>query len=162
METLLLGRGRHLQCIPRRQCCSGKHALGTGVADDKAIYAYVPAIIRYYLAEDPILNNVETLLMTSASDREHVCSNHGDNTSSRQSVSPAATACSSVHTVQPSSSKKSFALRILAEPRNYIAQPTLALSTAPCFIDGRVEPQPRRSPPVCSVRRKGRTSFPED
>ena len=49
------------------------NALGTGVADDKAIYAYVPKLIRYYLNEDPVLDNVETLLMTDAAARQHVC-----------------------------------------------------------------------------------------
>ncbi len=51
------------------------NALGTGVADDKAIYAYVPRIIKYYLGEDPILNNVETLLLTDDKARDHVCAN---------------------------------------------------------------------------------------
>ncbi len=51
------------------------NALGTGVADDKAIYAYVPKIIRYYLGEDPILDNVETFLMTDPVQRQHVVDN---------------------------------------------------------------------------------------
>ena len=54
------------------------NALGTGVADDKAIYAYVPKLIRYYLNEDPMLDNVETLLMTDAAARQHVCDNLHD------------------------------------------------------------------------------------
>ncbi|HBY63234.1 MAG TPA: hypothetical protein DEH78_25715, partial [Solibacterales bacterium] len=48
------------------------NAIGTGVADDKALYAYVPRIIRYYLDQDPILNNVETFLLTEPSHREYV------------------------------------------------------------------------------------------
>src|SRR5208282_5595729 len=48
------------------------NALGTGVADDKAVYAYVPAIIKYYLNEDPVLNNVETFLMSDPAERHHV------------------------------------------------------------------------------------------
>ncbi len=51
------------------------NAFGTGVADDKAIYAYVPAIIKYYLSEDPILNNVETYLLTDAKQRAYVKEN---------------------------------------------------------------------------------------
>src|SRR5205085_12222876 len=51
------------------------NALGTGVADDKAIYAYVPEMIRYYLAEDPVLDNVETFLMSDDAQRQHVCAN---------------------------------------------------------------------------------------
>ena len=115
------------------------NALGTGVADDKAIYAYVPAIIRYYLSEDPILNNVETLLMTSDTDRQHVCDNlHqyvvkavGESGGYGMLIGPHSTA----------DQRDDFRVRIQNEPRNYIAQPTLDLSTAPCFIDGRVEPR---------------------
>lgn len=51
------------------------NAFGTGLADNKALYAYVPRIIRYYLNEDPILNNVETFLLTEARERQHVLAN---------------------------------------------------------------------------------------
>ena len=51
------------------------NAIGTGVADDKALYAYVPKIIKYFLDEDPILDNVETFVLTDDSERQHVCSN---------------------------------------------------------------------------------------
>lgn len=115
------------------------NALGTGVADDKAIYAYVPAIIRYYLAEDPILNNVETLLMTSDSARDHVCANLD-----KYVVKAVGESGGYGMLIGPHSTKQQqdeFRERILAEPRNYIAQPTLALSTAPCFIDGVIEPR---------------------
>ena len=68
------------------------NALGTGVADDKAIYAYVPRIIKYYLGEDPIIDNVETLLMTDDAQRTHVAI--GSSSSwSRRWASRAATAC---------------------------------------------------------------------
>ncbi len=115
------------------------NALGTGVADDKAIYAYVPAIIRYYLGEDPILNNVETLLMTSDSEREHVCNNLD-----QYVVKAVGESGGYGMLIGPHSSleqRNEFRARIREEPRNYIAQPTLDLSTAPCFIDGRVEPR---------------------
>ena len=115
------------------------NALGTGVADDKAIYAYVPAIIRYYLGEDPILNNVETLLMTSDPDRKEVCENMD-----KYVVKAVGESGGYGMLIGPHSSKQQqdeFRERILAEPRNYIAQPTLALSTAPCFIEGTVEPR---------------------
>jgi len=115
------------------------NALGTGVADDKAIYAYVPAIIRYYLGEDPILNNVETLLMTSDSEREHVCNNLD-----QYVVKAVGESGGYGMLIGPHSSleqRNEFRARIMEEPRNYIAQPTLDLSTAPCFIDGRVEPR---------------------
>ncbi len=116
------------------------NALGTGVADDKAIYAYVPRMIKYYLAEDPILNNVQTLLMTDDSAREHVLANLqqyvikavGESGGYGMLIGPHSTA----------SQREEFRLRILQEPRNFIAQPTLALSTAPCFTaDNLIEPR---------------------
>jgi uncharacterized circularly permuted ATP-grasp superfamily protein len=116
------------------------NALGTGVADDKAIYAYVPEIIRYYLGEDPILENVETLLMTNRLQREHVCHNIdqyvvkavGESGGYGMLIGPHSTA----------EQRDDFRARIQAYPRNYIAQPTIALSTAPCFTEGgHVEPR---------------------
>ncbi|MBV8552533.1 MAG: circularly permuted type 2 ATP-grasp protein [Acidobacteriaceae bacterium] len=115
------------------------NALGTGVADDKAIYAYVPKIIKYYLGEDAILKNVETLLMTEDAAREHVCSNlHkyvvkavGESGGYGMLIGPHSTA----------QMREEFRLRIQDDPRNYIAQPTLSLSTAPCFVEGRIEPR---------------------
>ena len=115
------------------------NALGTGVADDKAIYAYVPHIIKYYLGQDPIIDNVETLLMTNDTERTHVVDNlhHfvvkavGESGGYGMLIGP------------HSSDEQRAAMRqrILADPRNYIAQPVLALSTAPCFIEGAIEPR---------------------
>jgi uncharacterized circularly permuted ATP-grasp superfamily protein len=115
------------------------NALGTGVADDKAIYAYVPKIIKYYLDQDPILDNVETLLMTERTERAHVIDN-------LQSFVVKAVGESGGYgmLIGPHSSADQRALmreRITADPRNYIAQPVLALSTAPCFVDGAIEPR---------------------
>jgi len=115
------------------------NALGTGVADDKAIYAYVPKIIKYYLNEDPILENVETLLMSDAAQRDHVCQKLdqyvvkavGESGGYGMLIGPHST----------SEQRSEFRDRILAEPRNYIAQPTINLSTAPCFVDGTIEPR---------------------
>jgi uncharacterized circularly permuted ATP-grasp superfamily protein len=115
------------------------NALGTGVADDKAIYAYVPQIIRYYLNEDPILDNVETLLMTDRTHRAHVLDNLqrfvvkavGESGGYGMLIGPQST----------EAQRAGMAERIAADPRNYIAQPVLALSTAPCFIDGAIEPR---------------------
>jgi uncharacterized circularly permuted ATP-grasp superfamily protein len=116
------------------------NALGTGVADDKAIYAYVPKIIKYYLGEDPILNNVQTFLMTDEKERQHVCSNLekfvvkavGESGGYGMLIGPHSTA----------EQRSEFRDRILQDPRNYIAQPTISLSTAPCFVeDGRIEPR---------------------
>lgn len=113
------------------------NAIGTGVADDKALYAYVPAIIRYYLNEDPILDNVETFLMTDPAQRQHACENLdklvvkavGESGGYGMLIGPHSTA----------EQRDEFRERIQADPRNYIAQPTISLSTAPCFIDGNVE-----------------------
>lgn len=116
------------------------NALGTGVADDKAVYAYVPKIIRYYLNEDPILDNVETFLMSDDAEREHVCNNL------HQFVVKAVGESGGYGMlIGPHSSEQQcedFRAKILHDPRNYIAQPTIALSTAPCFVEGgAIEPR---------------------
>jgi uncharacterized circularly permuted ATP-grasp superfamily protein len=113
------------------------NAIGTGIADDKALYAYVPAIIRYYLNEDAILPNIETYLLDDESQRSHVLANLdklvvkavGESGGYGMLIGPHSTA----------EQREEFRRRIVAHPRNYIAQPTLALSRAPCFIDGQVE-----------------------
>jgi len=115
------------------------NAIGTGVADDKALYAYVPAVIRYYLDEEPILQNVETFLLSDPAQKSHVLENLdklvvkavGESGGYGMLIGPHSTAAE----------RQEFRERILADPRNYIAQPTLALSRAPCFIDGQVEPR---------------------
>src|ERR1700685_598191 len=113
------------------------NAIGTGVADDKAVYAYVPQIIRYYLGEDPILANVPTYLLNDASQRKYVLE-HLD----QLVVKAVGESGGYGMLIGPQSTKQQreeFRARILADPRNYIAQPTLALSCAPCLIDGEVE-----------------------
>ncbi|MGA3043740.1 MAG: circularly permuted type 2 ATP-grasp protein, partial [Bryobacteraceae bacterium] len=115
------------------------NALGTGVADDKAIYSYVPKIIRYYLGEDPIVDNVETFLMTDRAQRDHVCGNLD-----QYVVKAVGESGGYGMLIGPHSSREQqaeFRERILADPRNYIAQPTLTLSAAPCFMNGRIEPR---------------------
>ncbi|MBK8025084.1 MAG: circularly permuted type 2 ATP-grasp protein [Chloroflexi bacterium] len=112
------------------------NSVGTGIADDKAVYAYVPAIIRYYLGEDAILGNVETYLLEDEKQRAHVRANLdklvvkavGESGGYGMLIGPHSTAAE----------RETFARQIQAMPRNYIAQPTLALSTAPCFIDGKI------------------------
>jgi uncharacterized circularly permuted ATP-grasp superfamily protein len=116
------------------------NAFGTGVADDKALYAYVPAIIKYYLDEDPILNNVETYLLTDAKQRAHVKENLeklvvkavGESGGYGMLVGPQSSAAE----------REEFRRRIDADPRNYIAQPTLSFSRAPCLLeDGSIGPR---------------------
>jgi uncharacterized circularly permuted ATP-grasp superfamily protein len=113
------------------------NAIGTGVADDKALYAYVPAIIRYYLNEDPVLNNVETFLMSDPVQREYALVNLdklvvkavGESGGYGMLIGPHSTAAQ----------REEFKARIQADPRNYVAQPTISLSAAPCFVDGGVD-----------------------
>ena len=109
------------------------------MADDKAIYAYVPKIIRYFLDEDPILDNVETFVMNDDTERDHVLGQLdkmvvkavGESGGYGMLIGPHSTA----------KEREEFRRRILADPRNYIAQPTISLSRAPCFFDGVVEPR---------------------
>jgi len=115
------------------------NAIGTGVADDKAIYAYVPEMIRYYLKEDPILHNVETYLCLEDKQRQHVLANLD-----KLVVKAVGESGGYGMLIGPHSTKEQqaqFADLIKANPRNYIAQPTLSFSRAPCFIDGHVEPR---------------------
>jgi uncharacterized circularly permuted ATP-grasp superfamily protein len=116
------------------------NALGTGVADDKALYAYVPAIIRYYLREDPILDNVETYLMSDPPQRRHVLGQL-----EKYVVKAVGESGGYGMLIGPHSSaeqREEFRRRIEADPRNYIAQPTINLSKAPCFLDnGLIEPR---------------------
>lgn len=113
------------------------NAIGTGVADDKAFYYYVPQIIRYYLGEDPIINNVETYILTDDKQRKYVLA-HLD----RLVVKAVGESGGYGMLIGPHSTfdqREEFRRRISANPRNYIAQPTLALSRAPCFVNGDVE-----------------------
>jgi uncharacterized circularly permuted ATP-grasp superfamily protein len=115
------------------------NAFGTGVADDKAIYAYVPAIIRYYLGEDPVLNNVETYLMTNPAMRQHTLENLDKLVVKAVGESGGYGMLIGPHSTEEE--REEFKRRIEAEPRNYIAQPTLSFSRAPCLIGDRIEPR---------------------
>jgi uncharacterized circularly permuted ATP-grasp superfamily protein len=116
------------------------NAPGAGVADDKVVYAYVPAIIEYYLNEKPILPNVETFLCEDPEQRAYVLENL-----EHLVVKPANESGGYGMLVGPHSTKKDqamFAELIKNNPRNYIAQPTLSLSTAPTLTDkGTLEPR---------------------
>jgi uncharacterized circularly permuted ATP-grasp superfamily protein len=120
---------------------AGKVALanapGNGVADDKVVYAYVPDMIRYYLGEDAILPNVPTFLCWRDTDRQHVLQNLD-----KLVVKAANEAGGYGMLVGPHSTQEqrdAFALKIEANPRNYIAQPTLALSRVPTLIGDHLE-----------------------
>lgn len=113
------------------------NAPGTGVADDKAIYAYVPKIINYYLAEEPILPNVPTYVCWERRDRDYALE-HLD-----QLVVKATNEAGGYGMmIGPQASQKEredCAQRIQADPRNYIAQPTLALSRSPTLVEDHIE-----------------------
>ena len=113
------------------------NAPGTGVADDKAVYSYVPRMIRYYLDQEPILDNVETFLCREpeglAYTLEHlenlVVKAVGESGGYGMLVGPHASR----------EERETFAAKLRTQPENYISQPVLALSRAPCLIDGRLE-----------------------
>ena len=113
------------------------NAFGNGVADDKAVYAYVPKLIKYYLGEDAILSNVETYLCREPAALSHVLANLDKLVVKAVDASggygmligPASTAAE----------RDEFRRKIEANPRGYIAQPTIALSQHPTFFDGRLE-----------------------
>ena len=115
------------------------NAIGTGIADDKAIYAYVPDIIRFYLSEEPILPNVETYLLSKEADRQYVLAHLeelvvkavGESGGYGMLIGPHSTAIE----------REAFRSKILAEPRNFIAQPTLTFSRSACFTGERIEPR---------------------
>ena len=114
------------------------NAPGTGLADDKLIYTFVPDMIKYYLKEEPLINNVKTYLCARVSDLNFVIDNLKDLV-----VKSVSEAGGYGMLIGPHSSKieiENFAAKIKANPRNYIAQPTLDLSTVPSLSDGEVYP----------------------
>jgi uncharacterized circularly permuted ATP-grasp superfamily protein len=113
------------------------NAVGTGVADDKALYAYVPAIVKFYLSEEPLLANIHTYVLSNPQDRAYVLEHLGDLVVKAVGESGGYGMLIGPHST--AAEREDFRERIVADPRNYIAQPTLALSRAPCFIDDVVE-----------------------
>jgi uncharacterized circularly permuted ATP-grasp superfamily protein len=115
------------------------NSLGTGVADDKAVYALAPEIIRYYLKEDPILPNVETYLPLDPRTLDHVLSHLENLVVKRVDESGGYGML-----MGPYASKaeiEEFRRRVAAEPRAYIAQPVISLSSHPTWIDGKLSPR---------------------
>ncbi len=115
------------------------NAPGCGIADDKAVYPYVPEMVRFYLGEEPLIGNVPTFLCERAEDRAHVLANldklvvkltHGSG-GYGMLVGPHATRAEI----------EAFRARILARPADYIAQPTLALSTCPTLVEQGIAPR---------------------
>src|ERR1700722_9850909 len=113
------------------------NAPGAGVADDKVIYAYVPQMIKYYLGQDPIIANVPTYLCWDDKQRDHVLKNLDTLV-----VKPANESGGYGMLIGPRASRaerQDFAARVKANPRNYIAQPTLSLSRSPVIVGDRIE-----------------------
>ena len=115
------------------------NAVGNGVADDKAIYAFVPAMIRYYLNEEPLLKNVPTYQLGNADEREYVFANMATMVVKKTNES------GGYGMLMGNAASEEEMLRykteILKDPRQYIAQPIINLSSAPCYMNGRLKPR---------------------
>ena len=115
------------------------NAIGTGIADDKSVYPYVPDMIDFYLGEKPLLSNVPTFVLRRPEDLAYALANLADLV-----VKEVHGAGGYGMLIGPTASKaelESFRARILANPEGYIAQPTLALSTCPTFVDQQLAPR---------------------
>ena len=115
------------------------NAPGTGVADDKSVYAYVPDMIRYYLGEEPLLANVETHLCRRPEDLEYTLDNLENLVVKRVGESGGYGMLVGPHSTP--GERKEYAKQMRANPADFISQPVLALSRAPCLIDGGFEPR---------------------
>jgi uncharacterized circularly permuted ATP-grasp superfamily protein len=113
------------------------NAPGTGIADDKVMYSYVPKIVKYYLGEDVILPNVPTYICSDPGDRRYVLENLGKLVVKAANESGGYGMLVGPHST--AAEREEFARRIDAAPRNYIAQPTLSLSRVPTIVDGSFE-----------------------
>jgi uncharacterized circularly permuted ATP-grasp superfamily protein len=115
------------------------NAMGNGVADDKAVYCYVPDMIRYYLNEEPILKNVPTLRLDDPDQRQHVFDNM-----SRMVIKKTNESGGYGMLIGNSASEEQmadFRTAITQDPRSFIAQPIINLSSAPCYLDGVLQPR---------------------
>ena len=115
------------------------NAVGTGVADDKALYSYVPDIIRFYLKEEPLLQNVPTFRCREPAALSHVLANLGDLVVKEVNGSGGYGMLVGPHA--SAAQREIFAAKLKADPANFIAQPTLALSTCPASFDSGVSPR---------------------
>jgi uncharacterized circularly permuted ATP-grasp superfamily protein len=115
------------------------NAVGTGIADDKAVYAYVPEMIRFYLSEEPIINNVTTYQLRMEDDRRYVLEHLADLVV--KEVNGSGGYGMLIGPLATKSEIEEFRRRILAAPDNYIAQHTINLSTCATFVDGALKPR---------------------
>jgi uncharacterized circularly permuted ATP-grasp superfamily protein len=115
------------------------NAIGNGVADDKAVYVYVPDMIRYYLNEEPILKNVPTYQLGNKDEREHVFESM-DKMVIKRTNGSGGYGMLMGHAASKEEIKE-YKKEILKDPRNFIAQPTISLSAAPCYMQGELQPR---------------------
>jgi uncharacterized circularly permuted ATP-grasp superfamily protein len=115
------------------------NAPGTGVADDKSVYVYVPEMVRYYLHEEPILSNVDTYMCRRPEDLEYTLDNLQDLVVKRVGESGGYGMLIGPHSTPEE--REEYAKQVRANPPDFISQPVLALSRAPCLIDGQFEPR---------------------
>lgn len=115
------------------------NAVGNGVADDKAIYTFVPAMIRYYLNEEPILKNVPTYQLGKDEEREHVFKNINNMVIKKTNES------GGYGMLMGSAANEKeiddYKAEVMKMPRNFIAQPIISLSSVPCYMDGKLQPR---------------------
>jgi uncharacterized circularly permuted ATP-grasp superfamily protein len=115
------------------------NAVGNGVADDKAVYKYVPEMIRYYLNEEPLLKNVPTYSLGNADEKEFVFENINKMVIKKTNGSGGYGMLMGHAADQQEIDD--YKIEVLKDPRNFIAQPTISLSTAPCYMDGVLQPR---------------------
>lgn len=115
------------------------NAMGNGVADDKAVYSYVPDMIKYYLNEEPILKSVPTYKMENQDERKYTIENIRDMVIKRTNESGGYGML--IGDCATDEEIATFITEINNEPRQFIAQPIIKLSTAPCYINGKLQPR---------------------
>jgi uncharacterized circularly permuted ATP-grasp superfamily protein len=115
------------------------NAIGNGVADDKAIYVYVPEMIKYYLNEEPILKNVPTYQLGNDDEREHVLKNI-DRMVVKRTNESGGYGMLMGHAASDAEIN-AYKAQVIKNPRQFIAQPVISLSSAPCYINGKVQPR---------------------
>lgn len=115
------------------------NAVGNGVADDKAIYCYVPDMIKYYLNEEPILKNVPTYRLDNAEHREYVFANITNMVIKKTNESGGYGML--MGNTAGEEEIKNYCDAIIKDPRQFIAQPIVSLSSAPCYMQGKLQPR---------------------
>ena len=128
------------------------NAVGNGVADDKLIYTYLPDLVRYYLDEEPILKNVDTWRLGDADHREEVMDRLDELV-----VKPVDGSGGKGIVIGPQATRAELdelRTKVMADPRSWIAQPVIQLSTVPTYVNGYHAPPPRRPAPVRGQRRQ--------